>query len=401
MKQQQLLLLIGICLSAGLLNSCGPKHLSDVDNAKTYPIAYNDKECYQIVHDTVADVFGVADLEGRLVVPVEYVDIRPLLHPADRRHDLFIVRDKGMKAGVVGYGGKKVIKPKFEDVVFHEFASKTDSIEGFIVSRSKDRNYTYDVSIENGESRRFVDDSKDFARGYYSVEGKELVPCEFSNLSYAGKGYFCVTTVPDRQLRSYKGVYKDGDDVIPCEYYSMQISGNANGVVGRTYGEKEKDGKYFLFDLADGASKTRFYGTNASVTDNYVTSVNRGDRGRKTGVYDFKGNTVIPADKWDKVFETDGFFRCSEYSNRGCYVLINPDMKEVFYEKNARLEPLKGTNLYSVYVDIKDGLYFDKYGVIDTTGRWVVPCRYESVKVVDGRIRAYTSRDQYDDYPVK
>lgn len=366
-----------------LLSSCGPQKVSDVANARTETIIYNDKETYMIVNDTVDNKFGLAALDGQLILPVEYERIQCLFHPQDRSKDLFIVQNSDKKSGVMDVKGSEVIDLAYDEVVFHNFIAKTDSLEGFIVANLEP-----------------------FRRGVYDVGGNELLPCEFEEFKYGGKGYFSVICKPDKKRSNRRGVYKDGDEVIPCDYEAVYISGNANGVLVRE-SAKESDGrhaakkKYFLFDLADGAKKTSFVESGPAVTDNYVTGERLVNGAYRRGLYDFQGKEIVPADKYSRITESGGTILGSTASNRGYSVMLDRNGKELFNDKSVSLSPIPGTSLFSAYIDFRDGSWVDRYGVVDSKGRWYIPCNYQKITLNNGKLQAYTSRDEFQEFQLK
>lgn len=95
---------------------------------------------------------------------------------------------------------------------------------------------------------------KNFLRGALSLKGKELVPCKFAYIEYAGNGFFKVRTPKDRNDDDFWGLYKDGKQIIPCEYNSLAVSGSTNGAAACI--DKGSMHIWYAFDLTDGVSRT-------------------------------------------------------------------------------------------------------------------------------------------------
>lgn len=375
------LVVLGSMLLSLLLCACGPKNVSDIKNAKTETLTLNDKETYKLVSDPSGN-YGLAKLDGELILPVDYSRIQIIYRNENRDNDIFIITDSGKKTGVANAQGKEIIGTDFDEISYHAFSSNSDTLEGFTV-----------VELQP------------FRRGVYDIEGNEVLPCKFDEFGYAGKGYFSVITPKDGKNRKYHGVYKDGSEVIDCDYNDVEISGSANGVLLTENKDGVNQRDYYLYDLEDG-SKTPFTFKSPKVTDNYVTGTAHVNGAYREGLFDFKGNVIIPPGRFSKITEYKHYILAGEASNRGYGVMFNPEMKEVFNDICVDLRPLPGTNLFSAYIDFKNGAYVDRYGVVTTSGEWYLPCEYRKIEVENGKIKAYHEYNQFQDneyqeFPVK
>lgn len=362
-----------------LMASCGQKRISDYANVDVFPLDFQDEDVYLAVKDLDSGLYGIADLDSNIIVPVEFKTIQPVFGDT-RINDLFMVMNEKDEYGVMSGAGKTVISPEYQNINYRNWQSKVDNLEGFIVGK-KDGDKIY--------------------YGTFGLDGKELVPCEFTTVGYVGNGYFKVALFsPDKHF-DLKGLYKDGDKVIPCKYRTLDVSHNATGVLA-----KDDDNDYYLFDLTNGASKTSFTppSNQVCVTDNYVKANTLYNRLWSEAIYDFSGENIIPFGDYQKVYEHNGYFLCHPYSVGGNSVLLDNKLNVVFNEENVTLEPFEIPGMFKANIKYKDNSYYDRTGIITGEGKWFIPCKYRDFKVTDGKIRAYNDyyeRGGYDEYKIK
>lgn len=368
----------------------GPKHVKDIKDAQVSAMSFNSQERYQLVTDPATKLSGVAEKDGSILIPVKYTNIVPCYN-TDKNKDVFLVCNPEGLCGAYDTGGKKIIKDKFADISLISISGKTDSLFVFQVGNNKKRNIDYEVGSE-GNKKKIHDDGSDHLIGIMSVEGKELVPCEFRSVDYAGNGFFEVVTVLDKELESYSGLYKDGKEVIPCKYSSLKVSGYANGALASISQENGKE--WYAFDLTDGCAKTKllYDGMSVRVSDHFIIYPDRNPQTMsfKDQVLNFKGGVVIAPNEFNKIDEKDGFFICDA---GGYDILMNSAYQTVFEDKYYRLQP-------------ENGLFitFDrnrrKKGMITKEGKWIVPCNYSDIEVKDNKIMAYSGRNTVTEFPL-
>lgn len=367
----------------------GPKHIDEIQNAKIEALEIQNQKRYQLVTDPASGLSGVADMTGKIFVPVKYKDIVPYFN-TNKSEDLFMVATSEGLCGAYNASGKKIIKEEYDAMKVYPAASKVDTIPVIMVYKTKQRNNTYEIG-PNGE--KIVDDGSDVLCGALGADGKELVPCKFKHIEYCGKGFFEVTTTVDKNFETFKGLYKDGKEVIPCEYDILKVSGFANGAAAATNNQKTKS--WCAFDLANGGAKTNLFydGPQLSVSDNFIIFPLRNPTTRsfKAQVVDFSGNTVISADKYNKIREFNGSFICDA---GGHDVILDKSQKEVFGEKSCRLK-------YESGVLIVDNQNRGRKGVITLSGKWIIPCEYSHIDIKPGKILAYPyGRGRVKEFPL-
>lgn len=368
----------------------GPKHINDVPNAQVSTLLADSEERYQRVTDPATGLSGLAEMDGSIFLPVKYTNIVACFN-YDKNKDLFLVSTPEELCGVVNTSGKTVIKEEYDEIRISQETSRADSIVVFVTTKKRQRNYDYEVGPE-GKKRTIRDDGYDFLHGIITPEGKELVPCEFDKVRYAGRGFFEVTTPKDKKQDVYHGLYKDGKAVVPCEYNSLHVSGSANGALACISTGKTQT--WYAFDLADGGTKTKLLYDKLSigVSDNYIIHSERNPTTRsfKAKVLNFKGDVVIYAEQYNNIKEHDGFFVC----DAGAYdVLLNSGRQEIFGEKYYRLEYVNGVFIAS---DRNKGAK----GVITKDGKWIVPCRYRKIVVEKDKILAYPGGREIKEFPL-
>lgn len=387
-------LLLNLSMFAILVSSCGPRNVKDLKDVEILPIKNQEETRYQGIHDKSTNLYGIATLDGDIILQPKYTGFITQFSTDKPEKDVIIVQNPEGKIGAYSSSGKKLIDEKYESVEYQKYTSKTDSLEGFLIVKKQQRNYEYEVGPED-KSKKIVDDEYDFLYGFTTLEGKELVPCKFKRFDYCGKGYFKVETPSDKNFNTYYGLYRNGDDIIPCKYHSMSVSGYANGAVATISNEKgiEKLDERFLFDLENKCKKTKFH-EKAYATDNYVKSKERFDGVYSCAIYDFSGYAIINYGKYSDIDEVDGIFLCTPLGKRQTLIVdAAVTGRDIFNEEGIII---KYTDGIFVGENVRNG----RKGVIDKNGKWYVPCRYLGIKVKDGKIEAYPGGPNVEEYAI-
>lgn len=368
--------------------ACGhsPKHIKDIKNVQTSALSSGSEERYLLVTDPASNLCGIAEINGSIILPPKYKDVVVCFNTI-KSNDIFLVANPKGLCGAYNTSGKSIIKEEYDELTLSPEVSKTDTLVVFRTTLQKQRNYEYEVEAD-GEKKTIIDDEFDLLYGILSLDGKTLVPCKFRHVTYVGNKLFKVESPKDRNQHTYFGMYKDNNDVIPCEYTSLKISSSVNGAVACISSKDIKT--WYAFDLTDGCRKTKLLYDNSAigVSDHFIIISERNSQTRsfKDKVLDFKGNEIISAEEFNKIKEHDGFFVC----NAGAYdILLDSSLNKIFGEKYYRISYNSG-----IFI-VKDNN--GHQGVIDKSGKWLIPCTYGKIVVSQGKIVGYqNSRKAYE-----
>lgn len=375
-----------VIIAALMTTGCerGPKRVEELSDVTVTPW---ESYPFQIIvkNDTL---YGLADLEGNIIFQPEYRGLN-LKNDTILNEFYFVTINKDNKFGAYDAQGKNIVPEKYDEMDFF----MGGDLEGFYIIKNYTIEHTYEV---NGH--KFVDNEQHTKWGVLDMKGKVLVPCDFKQVSYEGNGYFVVATPMSKGKSKLEGLYKDGKKIIPAEYNELKISRSTNGALGVI---RNKDGhtkldKYFVFDLTDGAEKSKFpWGNEAWVSDNFVITQSILNNLFTQAAYDFKGNVKIAPGKYQNVREKNGMFICNRASVGGHSELLNSAGQTVFEDKNIVLSfDFDDSPLVKTYNRARG-----KYGAVDFNGNLYIPCEYESIKVKDGKIKAYRGRVA-DEFPL-
>lgn len=369
---------VALCLltAAVMTTGCthGPKRVEELTDVTVQP--WEDHP-FQIIlkNDTLS---GLADLEGNIILQPEYRGIK-FKKDTVTNEFFFVTINEENKCGAFDDKGKNIVPEKYDGMDFFIGGD----LDGFYVLKNYTTGDTYEI---NGH--KIVDDEQHTKWGVFDMNGKELVPCDFELVSYEGNGYFSVITPRVKGEPGLEGLYKDGEKVIPAKYNSLSVSGSANGALGVISNEKgnSKLDKYFVFDLTDGAKKSKFlWGDKAWVSDNFVITESVLNNLFTQAAYDFKGNIKIAPGNYQRISEKKGMFICNQAGSGGHSKLLNSAIQTVFEDENIVL----GFDFDDTPLIKAHNRATGKYGAVDFKGNWYIPCEYNSIKVKDGKIKAY------------
>lgn len=388
---KELCFLIVIALT---IVSCNrdPKHIKDIENAQVFVVSHGTEDCYQFVADTVIGLWGLAKMDGSIILPPKYNNIKIYFHPSKRSDDIFFVENAEELWGAYNTSRKKIVNVKYNDIDVRQAINNSDTVCYFCTTLAKQRNYEYEFEAGD-KTRTMIDDEVDWLHGILTLDGKELVPCKFGEIDLLGNGFFKVKSPKDESGYFYYGLYKNNKEVIPCEYEQLEISKSFNGALAlisrhrsRTGKDSYKFRKWYAFDLTDNCKKTELYYSDVSirVSDNFIIYKKHDSQARLyyDEVLDFKGNVIIPGGKYTHINENEGFFVCDAGYHD---VLLNSSLQKVFGEEYCRLSYSHG--VFIVYDRKKE--YGTKEGVIDKNGKWILPSIYKKIDICDNKIKAY------------
>lgn len=202
--------------------------------------------------------------------------------------------------------------------------------------------------------------------GVIDREGNLVIPCEYTELERCGKVFYAC------QLKNCWGIIdRNGKELVPCRYEKDDVTVYPNEEIIR-YIEKDKYGmtgnyiNYFkdftgkkLFDKGLNSIKTGFVAFNEGLASTGISSKSY----RWYGYVDKTGKTVISPRYEDPATFFNGVAMVSEYKD--CH-----DNYVSFIDKQGNV----------VMKVVKDG---NMYGIVDTSGKEVVPCKFKSIDCYD------------------
>ena len=309
--------------------------------------------------------WGFIDKTGREVAPCKYINLGvPVFH-------------EGL-AAVKGDTGEK-----YEGYAIYKwgFIDKT----GKEVVPYKYTNYTEPVFHEGlaavcvGEYNR--------KWGFIDKTGKEVVPCtlEYDVVGDFSEGLAAVKIGADIYGNGGKWGFidKTGREVVPCTLEYDQVGKFFEGLAAvwlrdkgwgfiDTTGKEVVPCKYNYFGYADDTGNYLYpkFHNGVTVIDGSTGQIENGKTVYATGVIDTKGNVVVPFGKYNEIKRfIDGL--AAVYAGNDKWGFIDTTGKEIV--------PCK----YNMVEGFDQGLarvkLYNKWGFIDTTGKEVVPCKYDSV----------------------
>lgn len=362
-----------------LLCGCGPRNASDLKDVTLVPAGE-----IQVIQKNDGTACGLADKDGKIILQPEYTRIEPI--PSPEKPDRFVVKNKKEKWGVYDINGKEIISEDYD--LISSCNNKTFHVY-------KHYEVTGSFSFGEHKSRKTAETASKM--GIFDYDGKTIMPCKFGSISSQGDGYYIVRAAKEHAgLPGKKGLYKNGKKIIAPKWDELYLSGSNNGAVAIKYDRKHKKVKqdeYYLFDLANGARKTKFTNGRAGTTDNFVIATTHGNGRFSTSIYDFQGNTVIPSGKYQNISERNGLFICETASSGSNSILY--DLKNNLFEQDDISLTFTSDGLITAY----NRRNF-KYGLIDSSGNWYVPCKYYKIKFAEDKIEAENWDHTIDVYPL-
>lgn len=265
--------------------------------------------------------WGICDSKGNVFAPAVYESVTDIING-------LIYVCKGGKYGILNMDGKEFVKPQYKQI-------GTFNSQGFCW-----------VADSDVDKSNFVKDKF----GVLGRSGKLLVPAKYDFI-----GAFVETT------ENPYGYYAAGAKVLQYTPYSQLPVSTA---------------PYLWFS----------------------------DKSLKAGIVDEQGNVIVPADKYTTVFApTCGMIPMIQKKKMGFYNIATKEFKEtnpqyvysafsydlsrvniggLYYFADKNLKQVSGQ--YAVAVGFSEGCCVvgngGKYGVIDASGREVIPIQYQNAK---------------------
>jgi len=249
--------------------------------------------------------------------------------------------------------------------------------------------------------------------GMVNREGEILVEPELRHEPKFENGYAVVAVAdafalrggsePDEYGSFYGVISTAGEWILPAEYDSISISGNSGTILvekNQKFGYADMEGEFFIQPEYDRAHE--FTGDYAAVAKNYDRTDDRDSLPYATswGMIDRSGRLVVPLDyDWLETGETGPALA----QLNGKYGYVNAENEIVVDFKYWSAQPF--VNGYAAVGimefppgtsgdDIKDAVC--SWGLIDESGREVIPCRYGGLTVCEnGLLLAEESYGRY------
>lgn len=325
------------------------------------------------------DLFGVVDLEGRTVIPLQYDWVFPALN--GERFLLF----SDTLMGIADRSGRMVVPMEYDAELYAEDEAVT---------------FRYGLIVM----------SKGGKQGVLDSTGRTVVPMVYDERLWLVDSNLMILQGCDHQIRQpYEILMQlDGDTVIPPQRFINWWDGN----LFRVQNDKE------LWGLCDHSGRE----VVACQYDDYIDYPHNGlatvKKGGRTGVIDIRGHEVIPVaedrfggktpypqtrnlfvlEKDDRVGAVDSLGNTVipfeyDFNPEGLashLVLVRGDTAFLFDNTGRLISTYDDIYLYpecdvceplSLFAVCRNGLW----GLVDTAWREVAPCIYKGAALVDCR----------------
>lgn len=117
------------------------------------------------------------------------------------------------------------------------------------------------------------------------------------------------------------------------------------------------------------------------------------------GVKDKYGNVIIPALYDDINYMVNGVFRLEKDDKYGLYDVLTNSQTPLIYDGIKGLAQWR-TAIFKVELEDPKGMYEDRYGVIDRTGKVIMPIKYDDIDE-EGNYLQVEKNDKYGLYSVE
>ena len=382
--------------------------------------------------------WGFIDKTGRVVVPTIY-------EGAYDFSDGMAVVKKGGMWGVIDKTGKIILPIKYKRELYIRGGKIYDSISGTtpinIEKTSQSSNvWTLNTTYVKPAPKRVVDPMKkpikwvgdyvdglaparanDDLYGFVNEKREIVIPCIYNSVKPFVEGLSYVK-IKDK----YGYINKEGKVVVPViyDYLSGFFEGLAAGKIMGKCGYVDKTGNEvipFIYDetlvFYDGMGKVKKYDMYGYVDKTgkeivpvkYISigefkdglAVVKGYTGRKMGYVDKSGREVLPLTFDDAKDFYEGMTVVCKGDN---WYVIDKTGKILYNLKGHNVESgFKKGGLLTIVKWYKQGWKQPTYGVIDKTGRVILPPKYRFVSISEDGIYAETTRgaDEWYDHTGK
>lgn len=358
--------------------------------------------------------WGYVDMTGKLVIPYQYERVESF------SEGLAAVEGENWRYGFINTKGETVIPCQY--IVAQDFSEGLAAV----CYENADRQYAWGYIDKTGkvvvsnkyaagyptysrydeEASPFTDGlamvSRDYKWGFIDKTGKEVVPIQYKEARPFSEGVAAVrgeTGELDHwndPVLKWCFVDKTGKEITPRKYYKVEDLSDGTAVVWETeynWGIVDKTGREIVTPGKYKSLDSNYYGISSAFHDGLMPVENAQG---KWGFIDKTGREVIPC-KYAKVKEfSEGLAAVAQptgtmgYRTVYKWGFIDTAGKEViplqfgaaenFSEGYARVGKVE-----AMYDNPTDKLFFDDptytmWGLIDATGKQVIPCQYRSME---------------------
>lgn len=282
--------------------------------------------------------YGLIDFNGNIIKEAQYEEIDNL----DYKEGFLKVMQKGLY-GIINIKGDDIVKTEYDDITADGYYSATTqySTSGFITRIKTDNGYRF---------------------GYINSRGKELLECNYSELSRIteiedDKNVYLLTT-----LNGKVGLVKNGKTILNNDYSAIEYDKTSKLLILNSETAKGVDnleGKTIIpidFDYI-------------AIGGDYITT----QKSDTKTVFDLSGNKIDTeweshekvSDKYSIVINEDGYYNVLDNSNqkllKNKYIYIEYYMNDLFIATTD-----------------------SKTGIINANEQVIVPIQYETLQKIDG-----------------
>ena len=333
------------------------------------------------------DNIGYLRINGEVILPCEYQYGEPYdVEFGSGAASIFI---KDGKHGIYDLSLNKFILPtEYDELTINarhnEMSVKKDGKYGLINLYSFDEEGNFEWELEpkyDGELSQnypFYTIKIDSLYGLLDSNGNQLLPAEYYFIDVVSSSviqesktleHAAIVTKGDKYL---KGIYKDGEQLLPCQYYDIKQTGNKNQLILRGNNE---DG-IAMFGVYDFVQRKFIHKTKYQ----YIEQQNYyGDRfwirdNGKFGLYDKDGKEIIPK-RFEEYYTTlrlrSGTVLVKEKGSFGVY-----DLDSNRYMIPPEFDSIVNFNYSRLLLVRNDG----NYGLFDTyTGAPLIQVKYDTI----------------------
>ena len=286
----------------------------------------------QILKYQDGEKYGLVSIDGKEITSAIYDSIETL----EYKDGVLRVQKDG-KYGLIDINGEEIVKPEYHSITTDGYYNEETKYEkaGYIVNVRTDNGYRYGyINYKNRQTldtiytnvKRITSLKDDetvylitYKNGMAGVlkNGQTLIDNQYEDIDFDSENKIFVL-----QQNAKQGVYDlDGSMILPIQYENITFAGS--------YLNAEKDGKLLVFDVAGTLQSDDSYKSVEKVANGkYSITIDRNNQsgvidqnkisvienkysnisyafgdyfivsnGRKSGVLDVSGNTVIPLEK--------------------------------------------------------------------------------------------------------
>ena len=232
-----------------------------------------------------------------------------------------------------------------------------------------------DIEANNdGFLLTFHDASSGIRKGLTSYNGDILVPCEYSDVIKIGQG-FMVSDADNEMPQLFqvirRGYYKDGKEIIPCNYKEIREGGEY--IIAQDLNDN-----YTVFNMEGKQILPKSYKEILSINNGFIV------QGERFGVYDKNGKVIIP-EKYDNIEQLGDGFRVTRNHNYSCGYFNSEGKQIIPFE----YESIKTVGDGFKVVKKREKVYLDESamtvyecGILDNEGKVVISpsAKYKYIK---------------------